>query len=81
MLIVGLGMLLPLPSAGHEPEAGRTEARAGDVSLCDLIEEALLADLPKPTPAVEFQEREERRAKIEDVKRKVQRLREQGRCS
>ena len=79
-VLVPAGLLMPLPSAAGQAAPASPQARSGDVSLCDLVEEALLATVPRPTPAVEYQEQEEQRAKIEQIKRKVQRLRDEGRC-
>jgi hypothetical protein len=69
--------ILSTASHGHQPP--RTDGEPTP-SLCDLVEQALLATMPKPSPAVEFSEREERRAAIERVRRQVQRLRDEGRC-
>jgi hypothetical protein len=61
-------------------EDGATDENRSRISLCDLVEEALLATAPKPTPALELQEREEHRANIDRIKRQVQQLRDEGRC-
>jgi hypothetical protein len=83
--IVAAGGLATLVSCATAGDKLQTESRTAHesppaVTLCDLVEQALLATTPKPTPAVEWQEREQRRAKIEHIRRQVQQLRDEGRC-
>ena len=79
-ITAGLVLFLTSGAAGDSLPDAKPAAQPPPFTLCDLVEEALLASAPKPGPHVDSDERRQRRARIERIRERVQQLRDADRC-